>query len=265
MKKIAILAALLLTAALPALAQGTVTDPEFDFRTRTSVALDFKIVKGLHLSGEYQLRTEDMLSSIGSHRASAGLNYKFPFGLKAGVEYTFIYNNRADKGWSPRHRVTGSLGYTFKAGDWRFGIKESLRWTHKTEEMNLYQENPDPILLKSRFKVSYKVSKRVEPYGFVELRNVFNDPLVNATWSTTSLRYADYSFGGYGDTYINRVRGALGIELSFNKHNSLDIYLMEDYCYDKDIDVSKDLTTLKSLTWDQSLNTILGVGYKFSF
>ena len=264
MKRYLIVAAFL-AAGLPAMAQGTVNELEYDFRTRTSVALDYKIVKGLHICGEYELRTKDTFGALSRHSATLGLSYKFPSGIKAGLDYTYMYHHRTNKGWNPRHRVTGSLGYTLKAGDWRIGLKESLRWTHKTESLNACQENSDPLMLKSRLKVSYKGSKHVEPYALVEVRNVFNDPLVNATWSTTSLAYADYSFGGYGDTYINRIRGGLGMEFSFNKHNSLDIYVLGDYCYDKNIDVSKDLTTLKSLTWDQSLNAILGIGYKFSF
>ena len=260
-----ILTAALLAAALPALAQGTVNDLEYDFQTRTSVALDYKIVKGLHLSGEYEMRTKNNLGAIARHQVTLGLSYKFPSGIKAGLDYSYMYHNRTNKGWNPRHRITGSLGYTFKAGDWRFGIKESLRWTHKTESLNEYQENPNPLLLKSRLKTEYKGFKKISPYAFVELRNVFNDPLVNATWSTTSKAYADYSFGGYGDAYVNRIRGSLGVEWKVSKHSTFDIYTMLDWCYDKDIDVSKDRTTLKSLTWDQSLNTILGIGYTFSF
>ena len=40
---------------------------------------------------------------------------------------------------------------------------------------------------------------------------------------------------------------------------------MVDYCYDKKLDVNKSGTYLKSLTYERALNTIVGVGYKFSF
>ena len=255
----------LLGLPLAASAQGTVSDLTYDFQTRTSIGANWKIAKGLHLEGEYELRTKNNLSTVGRHTGTLGLTYKFPFGLKTGVSYSYIYNYGTKKGWNPMHRIDAQLGYTLKAGDWRFSLKETLRYTHKTESLNSYQENPDPIMLKSRLKVSYKGCKRVEPYFLLEARNVLNDPVVNATWSTASKAYADYSFGGYGDAYFNRARGGLGLEWELGKHHALNFYGLVDYCYDKDIDVSKDGTTLKSLTWEQSLNTILGVGYVFSF
>ncbi len=264
MKKTVLTLAVLAISAL-ASAQGTVNDMEYDFQTRTSIGLDWKIVKGLHIEGEYELRTKDNLSAIGRHIGRIGVTYKFLPGLKAGLSYSYIYNYRSSKGWNPRHRISAQLGYTYKAGDWNISLRETFRWTHKTESINTYQENADPLTLKSRLKVEYKGWKPVSPYAFVEVRNVFNDPNVNATWSTTSNAYGDYSFGGYGDTYFNRVRGGLGVEWKLSKRHALDLYSMVDYCYDKNVDVTKDGTTLKSLTWDQKLNTIVGVGYVYSF
>ncbi len=264
MKKILLILGLI-GLPLIASAQGTVNDMTYDFQTRTSIGVNWKLAKGLHLEGEYEMRTKDNLSTIGRHTVTIGLSYKFPFGLKTGVSYSYMYHYRSSKGWNPRHRVNFNLGYTYKAGDWNLSIREQLRFTHKTESINTYQENANPIVLKSRLKAEYKGWKPFSPYAFVELRNVFNDPNVNATWSTTSNSYGDYSFGGYGDTYINRIRGGLGVEWKINKRHAIDLYSMVDYCYDKDIDVNKDGTTLKSLTWDQSLNTIVGVGYVFSF
>ena len=264
MRKIVLLIASL---ALPVavFAQGTANDLTTDFQTRTSIGVNWKLAKGLHLEGEYELRTKDNLSAIGRHMGTVGLSYKFPFGLKTGVSYTYIYNYGTKKGWNPRHRLSADLGYTIKAGDWNISLKETFRYTHKTESVNTYQENPDPITLKSRLKLTYKGWKRVEPYALFEARNVLNDPNVNATWSTVSKAYANYSFGGYGDAYFNRLRGGLGLEWKIAKHHALDFYSYLDYCYDKNIDVSKDGTTLKSLTWDRGLNTIVGVGYVFSF
>ena len=255
----------LLALPLSAFAQGTVNDLEIDLQTRTNISADWKIVKGLHLEADYELRTRDMLSTIGRHTGTIGLSYKVLPGLKAGVSYSYIYSYGSNESWKDRHRVSGQLGYTYRLGDWSLSLRETLRWTHKTESLNTYQENPDPITLKSRFKVEYKGFGKVDPYAMVEVRNVFNDPLVNATWSTSSKAYGDYSFGGYGDSYINRIRGGLGVDWKLSKHSSLGFYVFEDYCYDKNIDVSKDGTTLRSLTWDQQLNTVVGLGYTFSF
>lgn len=251
--------------SLAAAAQGTVSDLAYDFQTRTSIGANRKLARGLHIEGEYEMRTRDTFSAIGRHTGTLGVTYKFPFGLKTGLSYSYMYHNGHKKGWNPRHRVNAELGYTVKAGDWNLSIRETFRWTHKTESLNPFQENADPLVLKTRLKAAYKGWKPFEPYVFAEVRNVFNDPNVNATWSTSSQHYGNYSFGGYGDTYFNRFRGGLGLEWKLSKRHSLDFYAMADYCYDKNIDVSKDGTELRSLTWDRTLNTIAGVGYVFYF
>ena len=254
-----------LGACLNAAAQGTDNDLVSDFRTRTSVDLDWKIAKGLHLEAGYQLRTDNSLGSIDRHQASIGLSYKIAPWLKAGVGYDYIYHHRNSGAWTPRHRFNGDLTFSWKTGDWRFSLKEQLRLTHKTETINTFQENADPLMLKSRAKVQYKGLGDVEPYVFAEARTVFNDPSFAATWSTVSKAYANYEFTGYNSTYMNRYRGALGAEWKISKSHALDFCGMVDYCRDKNLDVNKAGTYLKSFTWDRSLNYILSVGYKFSF
>lgn len=263
MKRLIIIAsAFLLT--LPLAAQGTKNALTTDFRTRTSVGLDWKLAKGLHLEAEYELRTEDVLSRIDRHQGTIGLSYKIAPWLKAGVSYSYIYHHKTDS-WTPRHRLNTDLTFSWKAGDWRFSVKEQLRLTHKTESMNLKQEVPNPLVLKSRAKVQYKGFEYIEPYAFFEVRNIFNDPSCSATWSTTSLNYTDYKFTGYNSAYFNRYRGALGFEWKLSKNHAIDICAMADYCYDKNLDVDKTGTYIKSYTWDQAINGILSIGYKFSF
>lgn len=254
-----------LGAFLNAAAQGTENDLLTDLRTRTSVELDWKLAKGLHLEAGYELRTDNALTALDRHQASIGLSYKIAPWLKAGVGYDFIYHHRNSGAWTPRHRFNGDLTFSWKTGPWRLSLKEQVRFMHKTESLNSYQEVADPIMLKSRAKVQYKGLGRVEPYIFAEVRTIFNDPSFTATWSTTSKAYADYQFTGYNSTYFNRYRGALGAEWEITKNHALDFCVMVDYCRDKNLDVNKAGTYLKSFTWDRNLNTILSVGYKFSF
>lgn len=246
-------------------AQGTVNALENDFATRTSVEIDKKLARGLHLSAAYELRTENALTKIDRHQVSLGLDYKFNDWLKGGLSYTFFDRYGTKAGWQPRHRASGYLTFGYRIGDWRFSLREMVQLTHKTEDLNAFQETRNPLTLKSRFKVQYKGFDAVEPYAFFELKNIFNDPACSATYNTATGTYSDYSFTGYNDSYICRYRGGLGLEWKLDKHSSLEFYGLFDYCYDKNVDTNKEGTKLKNLTYDQAFITTLGVGYKFSF
>ncbi|MBQ9462226.1 MAG: DUF2490 domain-containing protein [Bacteroidales bacterium] len=264
MKRFVILAAFAVLSFLPTAAQGTLNSLDTDFRTRSSVGLDWKLAKGLHLEADYELRSESVLSRLDRHQATVGLSYKITPWLKAGVSYSYIHHHKTSA-WSPRHRLNADLTFSYKTGAWRFSLKEQLRLTHKTESLNYCQEVRNPLVLKSRAKVQYKGFRSIEPYAYLEARNIFNDPSFSATWSTTSKAYANYQFTGYNSMYFNRFRGALGMEWKLSKHHAIDICAMADYCYDKNLDVDKTHTYLKSYTWDQALNGIVSIGYRFSF
>ena len=256
----------LLLALIPLLgfAQGTVNDLETDLGARLNLSLNKKIVKGLHLVAEGEIRLSDNFTSLGRYQAGLGVTYKLSPVFKVGAGYLFIEKMNASSEWKPRHRVYADVSAALKAGDWRFSIKERLQLTHR-EVKNAYQNAPNSLALKSRFKVSYKGFKGVTPYGYAEIRNVFNDPSCSATWSTTSQAYTNYSFTGYTDVYVNRLRGALGAEWKLNKRHALDCCLLGDYGYEKNIDTNSSGTQLKSLTYDQSFKGIFCVGYQFSF
>lgn len=249
---------------LAAFAQGTVNDLEKDFGARVGVTVDKKIVKGLHIAADGEVRLSDNFSNLGRYQFGLGISYKISPVFKIGAGYTFIQKKNSSAEWKPRHRVYADASVTLRAGDWRFSLKERLQLTHRSVN-NVYQSNANSLALKSRFKVSYKGFSSVTPYGYVEIRNVFNDPACSATWSTASLAYSDYSFKGYTDAYVNRVRGSMGLEWKLNKQHALDFYVLADYCYDKNVDTNSSGTKLKSLTYDQSFNMALCIGYQFSF
>lgn len=262
MKKIAGL--LLLLLPLSSIAQGTVNELETDFGSRIQVGVSKKIVKGLHVVADGEFRLSNNFTSLGRYQFGLGITYKISPVFKIGAGYQFIEKMNSSSVWKPRHRFYVDASATLRAGDWRFSLKERLQLTHR-DVSNPYQNNPNSLALKSRFKISYKGFSKVTPYGYIEMRNVFNDPACSATWSTTSKAYTNYSFKGYTHAYINRVRASLGAEWKVTKRHALDFYLLGDYCYDKDIDTNSAGTKLKSLTYDQAFNTAICVGYQFSF
>lgn len=262
MKKL--LCILLALAPVLSFAQGTLNELENDFGARISVAANKKIASGLHVTLGGEARMSDNFSNFSRYQADLGLTYKINKTFKVGVGYMFIEKKNSSAEWNPRHRFYADGKVTLKSGDWQFSLKERLQLTHR-DVNNAFQNNPNSLELKSRLKVAYKGLSAVTPYAYAEVRNVFNDPACSATWSTVSLAYDDYSFKGYNDAYVNRLRGSLGLEWKINKYNSLDFFLLGDYCYDKNIDTNAKGTKLKSLTYDQAFNVGVGIGYSFNF
>lgn len=267
MKKILILC---LLALLPLLGRGQdrytlpVGDLESELGARFSASADRKLAKGLHLSLDGEVRMDDNFSSLDRWQLGAKLSYKVNPYLKLGAGYVFIDKLKSAGDWSPRHRFYAEATGGIRTGDWRFSLKERLQLTHRNaDDMNIYQGNPDAITLKSRLKVEYKGLRRVSPYGYVEVRTVLNDPACSATWDGTA--FSDYSFNGYTDAYLNRVRGALGLEWKLSKRHALDFSLLGDYCYDKVVDTNAEGTKLKSIGYTRNFRLIPCIGYQFSF
>ena len=263
-KKLAILC--ILCCALPSIsrAQGTDNDLETGFGARVSVSADKKIVKGLHVVADAEVRTTDYINELGRYQAGIGVTYKISDFLKVGAGYMFIEKKNSSEVWNPRNRFYGDATLSYKTGPWKLSLKERLQLTCR-EVNNPYQDTPNLLALKSRVKAAYKATASLTPYAYVEARNVFNDPSCSAVWSTSSQKYSDYVFDGYKHAYFNRFRGSLGLEWEFGMHHALDFYLLADYCHDKNVDVNKDGTKLKSLTWDRTFLTSFGIGYTFSF
>ncbi len=264
MRKIIYSACILVAIPVLSYAQGTANDLETEFGARLSATLDKKISKGFHWFAEGEVRSSDNFSDIGRYQAETGLTYKISPNFKVGAGYIFINDKNSSSIWKTRHRFYGDATVGFSSGNWRYSVKERLQFTHR-DVGNPYQKTPNSLTLKSRFKVSYKASPTLTPYGYIEFRNVLNDPACTATWSTAGRVYTDYTFQGYKDAYLNRVRGSIGVDWKLDNRNSLDFFLLGDYCYDKNIDTNAEGTKLKSLTYDRTFKGWLGIGYKFSF
>ncbi len=250
--------------ALLALACGQASAQEIN--GRTGIELDWKLAKGLHLNAEYQLRMQDSFSGVERNQFTLGASYKLNKHLKAAMDYTYIGHYGASSGeLKPRHRFSVGLTGSVDAGDWRFSLRESLQLSHKAYEVNHFQEVPNPLNLKSRLMAKYRGFKAFEPYAYVELRNIFNAPRCSATYNSADDSWSGYEFLDYGHAYVNRVRGAVGLEWNLSKRHGLDFTLMYNYNNELEIDTNKSGTKLKSYGWEDSTDFTLSVGYKFSF
>ena len=261
---------LCLLALLPAVASGQtsysipVGGLSTDFGARLSAGVDKKLAKGLHLGVDGEVRFADNFSSLGRWQAGVGLTYKVNPYLKVGGGYIFIDKLNSSGEWTPRHRAYLDVRGSLRSGDWRFSLKERLQLTCRNADgMNVYQSNPNALALKSRLKAEYKGFGSVSPYAYAEARIALNDPACSAVWNGTS--FSDYSFNGYTDTYLNRIRGAVGLSWKLSKQHALDFSVLGDYCYDKEVDTNASGTKLKSISYERAFNTHICVGYTFSF
>lgn len=238
---------LLFFALLAPLGAGAQT---FEFGGRASVGADWKIIKGLHLSVEEEVRADGNFASLGSLRTSVGLSYKPLKFLKLSAGYTLINPWKTSAGAfnTPRHRAWFDLTGYLSAGDFQFSLRERVQYTHRTGDFNIYQTTPDLFALKTRLGVKYKRWKRVVPGLSVEMRASLNEPwgYYYGTEATTKAgkTYYPYQHTGYSHAYINRLRTNLGVEIKLSRHHTLSPALLLDYGADYEIDTNAAGTRL---------------------
>ena len=271
-----LLFALLATLPLAATAQTDVALSP-DYGGRVSVGFDKKIVKGLHLSLEEEIRIDNNFTSFNRFHTTVALHYKVLPYLKVGVGYALINpyssNNNAFK--NARHRLMFDATGTLKFGLWQLSLKERFQITHRTGDFNIYQNPANLMALKSRLTLKYKGLQRWTPYAYIELRNTLNAPVINALYNSTYNVYmtttgsitgeAGWFLDGFSGCYVNRLRGSLGAEYKIDRRNSLNFYILLDHVSDKVVDANASGTKLKSYTREQGFAAHLGAAYEYSF
>ena len=281
MRKILLTLALLLPAA--AFAQ-TEVDDGLSFGARATVEADAKLAPGLHLTAHEEYRYYFDAEDIMRFYTGVGVEYKVLPWLKAGAEYELINRYKADTSgkevdydWSVRHRGNFFLTGTLKTGDWQFGLKETLRLTHRPGDMNPWQAPRNALSLKSKASVKYLGMGSVVPFAAFEVRNTLNDAAYSGTYNPSADkskdRYTNEEFLGYTHAYVNRLRAQLGVTVKFDKRHSLDFYLLGDRYRNKEIDTNREGSeswkenglVLKSITWHTGYLLTAGVGYKWEF
>ncbi len=267
MKKLIVIsfAALL---ALPkfVLAQDAIDDGT-DFGGRISAEADKKLAKGLHAFANGEVRFNDNFGSFYRYQGTAGVSYKVNDYLKTALSYTLIENKKTKDStdvWKTRHRLTFDITGSYRIGDFKLSLRERVQLTGKKVN-NEYQDVANGWTLRSRLMAQYKGLGAWEPYAYVDVRNTLNAPKWTYTFDDVKGIYSDYSWEGYKDVYINRVRLGLGTEWELKKGHSFDFFCLYDFCNEKDIDSNKKGTKLHSVFKHKSQNISLGVEYKFSF
>ena len=268
---------LILGLVLPmvAFAQTDVAlDPEFG--GRLSIGADWKIIKGLHLSLEEEVRFDNNFGSFDRLQTTVDINYKVHPNIKLGLGYALIngYGANSESFKNPRHRFMANATGTLHLGDWNLSLKERFQVTRRTGDFNVYQNPQNALTLKSRLKAQYKGFGKVQPYAYFEVRNYLNAPVIEAAYDgTIYVTLDDYSetgeagwfLKGFNGGYVNRLRGSLGVDVRLDKRNTLNFYLLGDYLMDKEVDANAEGTKLKSYTKETGFRGWIGAGYEFAF
>lgn len=242
---------------------------------RISVGLDKKIVKGLHVSVEEETRFDNNFRSFDRLQTTLAFKYKVHENVKLGLGYVFIAPYKSDdKAFNHfRHRLFFDITGTLKLGRWNLSLKERFQWTYRSGDVNLYQNPRNLLALKSRITVKYKSGKIATPYAYIEIRNVFNAPVISAYYNGSDYMTEDgyttdvagWFLTGYNGAYINRVRGSVGVELNLGKYSKLDFYFLADYIHNKVVDANAEGTKLKSYTKETGFVGNFGLSYIFAF
>lgn len=262
MKKLVYLLALLLPLGAAAQTQSG---------ARASIAADWKIRKGLHLTVEEEIRMDGVFQSLGRLQTTIGLEYKVSNYFRLGAGYVLINPYSASNLYfkEPRHRfyVDGKVHYNLNGFD--FSLRERVQLTHRTGDFNAFQSTPNLVGLKTRLGVSYKGWTYFEPGVFFEMRTQLNAPWgsISGSLQTKSdgTTYYAYTPAGYTHTYNDRYRGIIRTDIKFNKHHVLRPYVLLDYISEYDIDTNSEGTRLFSAAYNNYFKVTIGVGYTFKF
>ena len=275
MKKTIIIATLALLFPFMGLAQTDVAlDPEVG--GRLSLSIDKKITRGLHISLEEEIRADNNFGHFDRFQTTIGLSYKVHPNIKLGIAYALINCHDADERAfkDPRHRLMADVTGTLSLGLWSLSLKERFQVTRRTGDYNIYQNPQHAFTLKSRITAKYKGFGNIQPYTYFEVRNYLNAPVIEAAFDGTNYYTLDdhYMIGepgwflkGFKGGYVNRLRGALGVDIRLDKRSTLNFYLLGDYSIDKEVDANAEGTKLKSYTKETGFTGWLGAGYEFAF
>ena len=249
-------------------------DPELG--GRVSLGVDKKIIKGLHVILEEEVRFDNNFGSLDRLQTTVGITYKVHPNIKLGLGYALIngYGFNSGSFKNPRHRLMADVTGTLHLGNWNLSLKERFQVTRRTGDFNVYQNPQNALTLKSRLKAQSKGYGKVQPYTYFELRNYMNAPVIGAAYDgSVYVTLDDYSeegeagwvLTGFNGGYVNRLRGSLGVDVKLDKHNTLNFYFLGDYVIDKVVDANAEGTKLKSYTKETGFRGWIGAGYEFAF
>jgi hypothetical protein len=133
-----------------------------DNQSWTSIGFETKLPYSLKLEFEQELRLKDQLSTFNQTFSEVSLSYKVFDGLKIDIPYRYaIFEDKIKQ----RLSFSGSYKYSFKL----------ISLKYRTKFQRTYEKEKTPEdLIRNKFTIEYKLSKKIEPYVSGELFHLFN-------------------------------------------------------------------------------------------
>jgi len=133
-----------------------------DTQAWTSIGFEKNLPHSLSFEFEQELRIKDRLSTFSQTISEVSLSYKVIDGLNIGIPYRYaVFDDKI------KQRL--SLGVSYK-----YSLKPiSLKYRVKLQRS--YEEDKTPEqLIRNKFILQYKLSKKIEPFFSGELFHKFN-------------------------------------------------------------------------------------------
>ena len=133
-----------------------------DTHTWTSIGFEKKLPHSLSLEFEQELRIKDRLSTFSQTISEVSLSYKVIDGLNISIPYRYaVFDDKI------KQRL--SLGVSYK-----YSLKPiSLKYRAKLQRSYEKDKIPEQ-LIRNKFILQYKLSKKIEPFLSGELFHKFN-------------------------------------------------------------------------------------------
>jgi len=199
-----------------------------DAQLWTSINLDKKINRAFSLSLSEEIRFTDNISEIGTQFTDLGITWKLHKNWRLSGNYRFTNKRRLDDSYSKRHRYYFDLVYRKKFDKLNLSLR--TRFQSQYADVNSSETGKIPeYYSRNKISLKYEINKKYTPY------------------LTTELFTPLFTTEGF---YLDNVRYSAGIEYSFNKRSSLDLFYMIQQEYNK----SRPETDF-----------VIGLGYNHSF
>ena len=186
------------------LLSGRVVAQSFETGGLLGAEYEMKILKGWHWGAEAEARFDENFTHFDRFKVGVGTDYAFWHKrIKIGVGYNYLNYNKDDY-FESRHRITGSLTFAEKFGNWKLSYRATFQSTFRNNHRGDYTFNPKTYM-RNRLAVSYKIpGKPLKIHASEEF-----------WWR---LYHPEHNI-------IDELRTVVGVEYAISKRHTLDFFL----------------------------------------